>query len=146
MRKDPRKEKPKGTLVSGRVPRKDFVEGFRGRIHNHKLFFCWPISAEGFLRKDPRKDFPEGTAGRVGNTLRDQTLPGRIPEGFRKDPEGSGHDPGAMINSMTRRHCLIRKDFAEGSAEGFCGRIPEGSAEGSPRKEKKLAYEIKYSR
>ena len=54
---------------------------------------------------------------------------GRI---LRKDP--------AEGFSMQNKHLWKdpRKDFAEGSAEGFCGRISEGSAEGSSRKEEKL--------
>ena len=86
----PRKDFQCRISICGRVPRKDFAEGC-GRIQKNRLPFCWPIFAEGSLRKDLRKDS------------------GRIPEvhvfveGFRKSfsrepsqkdsgriPEGSG--------------------------------------------------------
>ena len=61
--------------ICGRILRKDFVEGC-GRIQKNNWFFCWPIFAEGSLRKDSAegfsmrnrhlwKDSAEGFCGRI---------------------------------------------------------------------------------
>ena len=71
----PRKDFQCRRSICGRVPRKDFAEGC-GRIQKNKRFFCWPIFAEGSLRKDSAegfsmrnrhlwKDSAEGFCGRI---------------------------------------------------------------------------------
>ena len=71
----PRKDFQCRISICGRVPRKDFAEGC-GRIQKNKLLFCWPIFAEGSLRKDSAegfsmrnshlwKDSAEGFCGRI---------------------------------------------------------------------------------
>ena len=91
----PRKDFQCRISICGRILRKDFAEGC-GRIQKNKQLFCWPIFAEGslrkdsgegfsmqnqHLRKDPRKDFAEGfrkdprkdPRGRKQNKLRAQS-------------------------------------------------------------------------
>ena len=84
-RKDPAEGNSDGTMKS----RKDFAEGFRGRIPEgsvfflaHKRSFFGGVLLQIFSRKDLTYIFAEGSAER---------FPGRIsgpkpcPEGFRKD-------------------------------------------------------------
>ena len=86
----PRKDFQCRISICGRVPRKDFAEGC-GRIQKNKRFFCWPIFAEGSLRKDSaegfsmrnkhlRKESAEGFCGRIpegsaeGSSQKDKNL------------------------------------------------------------------------
>ena len=78
--------------------RKDSAEGFCGRIQKNKQVFCWPIFAEGSLRKDSA----EGFSMRNKHLRKDSAegFCGRIPEG---SAEGSSRKGKKITSSIIVR-------------------------------------------
>ena len=95
-----------------------------------------------FLRKVPRKVFAEGAADVFVEGVCERFFRGRFPEGFRKDSGRFWAFGPALIHPEGFLRKVRRKAFAEGSAEGFCGRFHGRFSEGSPRKEKKVILSI----
>ena len=98
------------------------------------------------MRKVPRKVFAEGAADVFVEGVCERFFNGRFPEGFRKD---SGRfwafGPALIHPEGFLRRKVLRKVFAEGSVEGFCGRFRGRFPEGFPRKDKKNYLEHKYN-
>ena len=95
-----------------------------------------------FLRKVLRKVFAEGSAeGFCGRSLAED-LCGRFPEGFRKDSGRFWAFSSDLPHPEGFLQKVPRKVFAEGSAEGFCGRFRGRFPEGFPRKEKNTILSI----
>ena len=94
------------------------------------------------MRKVPRKVFAEGSADVFVEGVCERFLRGRFPKGFRKDFGRFWAFGPAVIHPEGFLRKVRRKVFAEGSAEGFCGRFRGRLSEGFSRKEKRKVLSI----